>query len=115
MLFRVSCIVIILTTLLTYRFPFVCVSIGLTIGKVPTVGVVYNPILNEVNIPTSITSHNFLFICGKSYTLWRYSYCTYVGMSTIIFFFGGAIADDHITVSFLCCSFSLPSRAKVLI
>lgn len=31
-----------------YRFPFVCVSIGLTIGKVPTVGVVYNPILNEV-------------------------------------------------------------------
>jgi hypothetical protein len=30
------------------RFPFVCVSIGLTIGKVPTVGVVYNPIMNEV-------------------------------------------------------------------
>ena len=25
-----------------------CVSIGLTIGKVPTVGVAYNPILNEV-------------------------------------------------------------------
>ena len=27
-----------------------CVSIGLTIGKVPTVGVVYNPIMDEVRI-----------------------------------------------------------------
>ena len=25
-----------------------CISIGLTIGKVPTVGVVYNPIMEEV-------------------------------------------------------------------
>lgn len=25
-----------------------CISIGLTIGKVPTVGVVYNPIMDEV-------------------------------------------------------------------
>lgn len=33
------------------RFPFVCVSIGLTIGKIPTVGVVYNPIIDEVTIP----------------------------------------------------------------
>ncbi|XP_020242174.1 inositol monophosphatase 3-like [Asparagus officinalis] len=31
-----------------HGYPFVCVSIGLTIGKVPTVGVVYNPILNEL-------------------------------------------------------------------
>uniref|UniRef100_M8BQC9 Inositol monophosphatase n=1 Tax=Aegilops tauschii TaxID=37682 RepID=M8BQC9_AEGTA len=30
------------------RFPFVCVSIGLTIGKIPTVAVVYNPIMNEL-------------------------------------------------------------------
>ena len=30
------------------RFPFVCVSIGLTIQKQVVVGVVYNPILNEV-------------------------------------------------------------------
>jgi len=37
------------------RFPFVCVSIGLTIGKIPTIGVVYNPIINEVR--------NLLF-CG---------------------------------------------------
>ncbi|XWS12931.1 hypothetical protein CRYUN_Cryun37aG0132400 [Craigia yunnanensis] len=29
-------------------FPLVCVSIGLTIGKVPIVGVVYNPIMNEI-------------------------------------------------------------------
>lgn len=36
------------TTNFVHRFPFVCVSIGLTIGKVPTVGVVYNPILNEL-------------------------------------------------------------------
>jgi hypothetical protein len=27
----------------------VCVSIGLTIRKIPTVGVVYNPIMNEVS------------------------------------------------------------------
>ena len=33
----------------TCSFPFVCVSIGLTIGKIPTVGVVYNPIMNEVS------------------------------------------------------------------
>lgn len=32
-----------------FRFPFVCVSIGLTIGRVPTVGVVYNPIMDEVS------------------------------------------------------------------
>ncbi|KAH8485952.1 hypothetical protein H0E87_027405, partial [Populus deltoides] len=30
-----------------HGFPFVCISIGLTIGKVPTVGVVYNPIMDE--------------------------------------------------------------------
>lgn len=30
------------------RFPFVCVSIGLTIRKQVVVGVVYNPILKEV-------------------------------------------------------------------
>ncbi|KAM1154810.1 hypothetical protein ACFX19_037752 [Malus domestica] len=31
-----------------HGFPFVCVSIGLTIGKIPTVGVVYNPIIDEL-------------------------------------------------------------------
>lgn len=36
------------TTNFVHRFPFVCVSIGLTIGKIPTVGVVYNPILDEL-------------------------------------------------------------------
>lgn len=36
------------------RFPFVCVSIGLTIGKVPTVGVVYNPIIDEVRTKNHI-------------------------------------------------------------
>ncbi|ONK76282.1 uncharacterized protein A4U43_C03F25980 [Asparagus officinalis] len=36
------------TTNFVHGYPFVCVSIGLTIGKVPTVGVVYNPILNEL-------------------------------------------------------------------
>ncbi|XP_044981248.1 inositol-phosphate phosphatase isoform X3 [Hordeum vulgare subsp. vulgare] len=36
------------TTNFVHGFPFVCVSIGLTIGKIPTVGVVYNPIMNEV-------------------------------------------------------------------
>ncbi|KAF2306037.1 hypothetical protein GH714_009899 [Hevea brasiliensis] len=36
------------TTNFVHGFPLVCISIGLTIGKVPTVGVVYNPILNEL-------------------------------------------------------------------
>ncbi|KAH9315402.1 hypothetical protein KI387_024029, partial [Taxus chinensis] len=36
------------TTNFVHRFPFVCISIGLTIGKVPTVGVVYNPIIGEL-------------------------------------------------------------------
>ncbi|XP_021766775.1 inositol monophosphatase-like [Chenopodium quinoa] len=36
------------TTNFVHGFPFVCVSIGLTIGKVPVVGVVYNPIMNEL-------------------------------------------------------------------
>lgn len=36
------------TTNFVHGYPFVCVSIGLTIGKVPTVGVVYNPILDEL-------------------------------------------------------------------
>lgn len=36
------------TTNFVHGFPFVCVSIGLTVGKVPTVGVVYNPIFDEL-------------------------------------------------------------------
>ncbi|CAK7323269.1 unnamed protein product [Dovyalis caffra] len=36
------------TTNFVHGFPFVCTSIGLTIGKVPTVGVVYNPIMDEL-------------------------------------------------------------------
>lgn len=36
------------TTNFVHGFPFVCVSIGLTIGKIPTVGVVYNPIIDEL-------------------------------------------------------------------
>ncbi|KAJ7537306.1 hypothetical protein O6H91_11G000300 [Diphasiastrum complanatum] len=36
------------TTNFVHRYPFVCVSIGLTVGKLPMVGVVYNPILNEL-------------------------------------------------------------------
>ncbi|KAG9147417.1 hypothetical protein Leryth_019654 [Lithospermum erythrorhizon] len=36
------------TTNSVHGFPFVCVSIGLTIGKFPTVGVVYNPVIDEL-------------------------------------------------------------------
>ncbi|XP_071723856.1 inositol monophosphatase 3-like [Rutidosis leptorrhynchoides] len=36
------------TTNFVHGFPFVCVSIGLTISKTPVVGVVYNPIINEL-------------------------------------------------------------------
>jgi hypothetical protein len=37
------------TTNFVHRYPFVCVSIGLVIDKVPTIGVVFNPILDEVS------------------------------------------------------------------
>ncbi|KAI3466513.1 hypothetical protein Pfo_023176 [Paulownia fortunei] len=43
------------TTNFVHGFPFVCVSIGLTIGRIPTIGVVYNPIMDEL----------FTAICGK--------------------------------------------------
>ncbi|XP_010538424.1 PREDICTED: inositol-phosphate phosphatase [Tarenaya hassleriana] len=36
------------TTNFVHGFPFVCVSIGLTVRKVPIVGVVYNPIMDEL-------------------------------------------------------------------
>ncbi|XP_073125911.1 inositol monophosphatase 3-like [Henckelia pumila] len=36
------------TTNFVHGFPFVCVSIGLTIGFIPTVGVIYNPIMDEL-------------------------------------------------------------------
>ncbi|XP_057871247.1 inositol monophosphatase 3 isoform X2 [Cryptomeria japonica] len=36
------------TTNFVHGFPFVCVSIGLTIEKIPTIGVVYNPMLGEL-------------------------------------------------------------------
>jgi inositol-phosphate phosphatase/L-galactose 1-phosphate phosphatase len=36
------------TTNFVHRFPFVCVSIGLAINKVQVLGVVYNPILDEL-------------------------------------------------------------------
>ncbi|KAI8377377.1 hypothetical protein BD560DRAFT_348977, partial [Blakeslea trispora] len=36
------------TTNFVHGYPFVAVSIGLTINKVPTVGVVYNPLLDEL-------------------------------------------------------------------
>ncbi|XP_042026112.1 inositol monophosphatase 3-like [Salvia splendens] len=36
------------TTNFVHGFPFVCVSIGLTIGRIPKVGVVYNPIMDEL-------------------------------------------------------------------
>ncbi|KAI9469677.1 MAG: hypothetical protein EXX96DRAFT_587054 [Benjaminiella poitrasii] len=36
------------TTNFIHGYPFVAVSIGLTLNKIPTVGVVYNPLLNEL-------------------------------------------------------------------
>ncbi|KAK9868681.1 hypothetical protein WJX84_007107 [Apatococcus fuscideae] len=36
------------TTNFVHRWPFVCVSIGLAIKKELTVGVVYNPVMNEM-------------------------------------------------------------------
>lgn len=36
------------TTNFVHRSPFVCTCIGLVVGKQPVVGVVYNPVLNEM-------------------------------------------------------------------
>ncbi|XP_042390355.1 inositol-phosphate phosphatase-like [Zingiber officinale] len=36
------------TTNFVHGFPFVCISIGLTIEKIPVLGVVYNPIMGEL-------------------------------------------------------------------
>ncbi|CAI9760239.1 unnamed protein product [Fraxinus pennsylvanica] len=36
------------TTNFVHGFPFVCVSIGLTIRRIPTIGVIYNPIMDEL-------------------------------------------------------------------
>jgi inositol-phosphate phosphatase/L-galactose 1-phosphate phosphatase len=36
------------TTNFVHGFPFVCVSIGFTIGRIPAVGVVYNPVMDEL-------------------------------------------------------------------
>ncbi|KAI8643949.1 hypothetical protein BD408DRAFT_414144 [Parasitella parasitica] len=36
------------TTNFIHGYPFVAVSIGLTINKIPTIGVVFNPLLNEL-------------------------------------------------------------------
>ena len=36
------------TTNFVHRFPFVCVSIGLSVDAEPVLGVVYNPILGEL-------------------------------------------------------------------
>jgi inositol-phosphate phosphatase/L-galactose 1-phosphate phosphatase len=50
--------------LLHCSFPFVCVSIGLTIGKIPTVGVVFNPIMNEV-LNDSASSIMFTYVVSQ--------------------------------------------------
>ncbi|KFY21359.1 hypothetical protein V493_07473 [Pseudogymnoascus sp. VKM F-4281 (FW-2241)] len=36
------------TTNFVHAFPSVCISLGFTVGRVPTVGVIYNPFLNEL-------------------------------------------------------------------
>ncbi|KAL0675603.1 hypothetical protein Bca4012_003584 [Brassica carinata] len=49
------------TTNFVHGFPFVCVSIGLTIGKVPVVGVVFNPIMDESRDFVGQDENNVLF------------------------------------------------------
>ena len=36
------------TTNFVHGFPFVCISVGLVVNKEPMLGVIYNPILNEI-------------------------------------------------------------------
>eukprot|EP00879_Flechtneria_rotunda_P029841 GHRR01032297.1.p1 GENE.GHRR01032297.1~~GHRR01032297.1.p1 ORF type:complete len:111 (+),score=29.89 GHRR01032297.1:677-1009(+) len=36
------------TTNFVHGYPFICVSIGLTVNRLPVVGVVYNPVLGEM-------------------------------------------------------------------
>ncbi|KAI9220046.1 hypothetical protein BC828DRAFT_384436 [Blastocladiella britannica] len=38
------------TTNFVHGFPYVCISMGLVVGRVPTAGVVYNPILNDMYV-----------------------------------------------------------------
>ncbi|KAM3280870.1 inositol monophosphatase 1 isoform X2 [Capsicum chacoense] len=51
------------TTNFVHGFPSVCVSIGLTIGKIPTVGVVSDPIINEYRLAFGV--YLFTGIDGK--------------------------------------------------
>lgn len=57
------------TTNFVHRYPFSCVSVGLTIGKRPVVGVVFNPILGEEGLFPSLFSH-VRSRSGLSSTLW---------------------------------------------
>ncbi|KAH0890848.1 hypothetical protein HID58_053277 [Brassica napus] len=59
------------TTNFVHGFPFVCVSIGLTIGKVPVVGVVFNPIMDELF--TGVQGKG-AFFNGKPIKGWNFIY-----------------------------------------
>lgn len=53
-----------------HRFPFSCVSIGLTIAKQPVVGVVFNPILNEMYHAGALRMLRMLWACCGHTLLW---------------------------------------------
>jgi hypothetical protein len=55
---------------LDYRFPFVAISIGLTINQEPVVGVIYNPILNQVR--------NYCYFYRDYALLTLFSFFTYL-------------------------------------
>jgi hypothetical protein len=44
------------TTNFVHGFPFVCISIGLIYRKAPVLGVIYNPFLDEMARPITVTS-----------------------------------------------------------
>ncbi|KAH9749836.1 Inositol-phosphate phosphatase [Citrus sinensis] len=73
------------TTNFVHGFPFVCISIGLTIGKIPIVGVVYNPIMDEVRILCSLATCCEQIMCFASSQL----YALFTGVRGQGAFFNG--------------------------
>jgi hypothetical protein len=77
------------TTNFVHRFPFSCVSIGLTIGKEPVVGVVLNPILNEV------------YHAG-GFTLWLDAWVSHTAAVAPCFTLGAKVSAQLLHILFWC-------------
>ncbi|KAA8525695.1 hypothetical protein F0562_007550 [Nyssa sinensis] len=90
------------TTNFVHGFPFVCVSIGLTIGKIPKVGVVYNPIMDELF--TGIHGKG-AFLNGKPIKVSSQSELVKSLLATEVGIHPSA-AEEFVQVGCLCSTFS---------